>query len=332
MGRRRSRGTAASGRAGNPVFSRSAFAWLATGTAGPLFGGRCVPSPRPLPYVLVPVLAFALATAPAAPGAEAWPAAAVPASAADAADEGDRSADGLATLYYQLQLLQDDVRRLQGVVEEQNHRIERLVRDQRERYVELDRRLVELARSGAAAPASPASAGAVPRLTGAAPAAGAERAAYNAAFALVQGASRLVRSERAEAYAEALAGFQALVDRYPVGEFTPNAYYWSGEIHLYNATAQPSGECPAAPGSAGAAGCDVSASERLELARQAFVQVATLFPNNAKLPDALYKLGVVYHRLGDRERALEYLDRVVAEHPGHTAADLARNYAAELRG
>lgn len=326
MGRRRSRGTAAC--AGNPVFSRSTFAWLAAGTAGPLFGWRCVLSSRPLRYVL----AFALATAPAAPGAEAWPAAAVPASAADAADEGDRSADGLATLYYQLQLLQDDVRRLQGVVEEQNHRIERLVRDQRERYVELDRRLVELARSGAAAPASPASAGAVPRPPGTAPAAGAERAAYNAAFALVQGASRLVRSERAEAYAEALAGFQALVDRYPVGEFTPNAYYWSGEIHLYNATAQPPGECPAAPGSAGAAGCDVSASERLELARQAFVQVATLFPNNAKLPDALYKLGVVYHRLGDRERALKYLDRVVAEHPGHTAADLARNYAAELRG
>ena len=332
MGCRRSRGTAASGRAGNPVFSRSAFAWLAGGTAGPLFGWRCVLSSRPLPYVLVPVLAFA--TAPAAPGAEAWPAAAVPAntaSAADATEEGDRSAAGLATLYYQLQLLQDDVRRLQGVVEEQNHRIERLVRDQRERYVELDRRLVELARPGAA-PASPASAGTVPRRPGAAPAAGSERAAYNAAFALVQGASRLVSSERAKAYAEALAGFQALVDRYPVGEFTPNAYYWSGEIHLYNATAQSSGECPAVPGSAGAAGCDVSASERLELARQAFVQVATLFPNNAKLPDALYKLGVVYHRLGDRERALEYLDRVVAEHPGHTAADLARNYAAELRG
>lgn len=261
------------------------------------------------------------------------PAGAQGAEAADAASEGDRGGDGIATLYYQLQLLQDDVRRLQGVVEEQNHRIERLVRDQRERYVELDRRLVELARPGAATDAAPpASAGAAPRPLGGAPAASTERAAYNAAFALVQGASRLVPSERAKAYDEALAGFQALVNRYPVGEFTPNAHYWSGEIHLYSATAQSAGECLAGPGAAGAAGCDASASERLELARQAFVQVATLFPNNAKLPDALYKLGVVYHRLGDRERALEYLDRVVAEHPGHTAADLARNYAAELRG
>ena len=320
MGRRRSRGTATGGRAGNPVFPLGAFPWLAAQPSGQ----RCrVRSPRPFPSVpLACVLAFAIAVGPAAP-----------ANAADPASEANRGDDGIATLYYQLQLLQDDVRRLQGVVEEQNHRIERLLRDQRERYVELDRRLVELARPGAAAAAAPpASTSAVPRLPGAAPAASTERTAYNAAFALVQGASRRTPSERAKAYAEALAGFQTLVNRYPVGEFTPNAHYWSGEIHLYHATVQPSGECAAALSLGSAAGCDASAAERLELARQAFVQVATLFPNNAKLPDALYKLGVVYHRLGDRKRALEYLDRVVAEHPGHTAADLARNYAAELRG
>lgn len=330
MGRRRSRGTATGSRAGNSVFPLRRVFWLAAQPAGQWFRRRYARWPGPFPCVpVLCVLAFALATAPVALCAEAWPAA----TPADAASEGNRGDDGIATLYYQLQLLQDDVRRLQGVVEEQNHRIERLVRDQRERYVELDRRLVELARpgGGATAAAPQVSAGAVPRPPGAAPAASTERAAYNAAFALVQGASR-VPSERARAYAEALAGFQALVNRYPVGEFTPNAHYWSGEIHLYHATVQPSGECAAALSVGSAAGCDASAGERLELARQAFVQVATLFPNNAKLPDALYKLGVVYHRLGDRERALEYLDRVVAEHPGHTAADLARNYAAELRG
>ena len=220
---------------------------------------------------------------------------------APAAAPATEAADGLATLYYQLQLLQDDVRRLQGIVEEQNHRLDRLVQDQRDRYIELDRRLVELG-----TPAAPADAAAgAPTGFGTSPGATTEAAAYNAAFARVKGASNLVPSERLAAYAQALTAFQALIAQYPAGEFTPNAYYWTGEIHLY--------------------------TEALELARQAFVQVVTLFADHAKVPDALYKLGVVYHRLGDNQRALQYLDRVASEHPSHTAADLARNYAAELR-
>ena len=244
-------------------------------------------------------------------GAPAWPAApvveAAAAAPAPAAEQrNDEGGDRLATLYYQLQILQDDVRRLQGVVEEQNHRINRLVQEQRERYVELDGRLVELAQptaggiSAAPAPAPGTTLGPV-----AGTAVTTEAGAYNAAFAILNQASGLPRTDRLAAYAQALTALQAVIDQYPAGEFTPNAYYWIGEIHLY--------------------------TEANELARQALVQVTTLFPDHTKVPDALYKLGVVYHRLGDNERALQYLDRVVAEHPGHTAAELARNYAAELR-
>lgn len=240
-------------------------------------------------------------------GAPAWPAAPVVDAAAatpppPTEQRDDEGGDRLATLYYQLQILQDDVRRLQGVVEEQNHRINRLVQEQRERYVELDARLVELAQPAAtgisATPAPPP--GTTPG-----PVATTEAGAYNAAFAILNNASGLPRTDRLAAYAQALTALQAVIDQYPAGEFTPNAYYWIGEIHLY--------------------------TEALELARQALVQVTTLFPDHTKVPDALYKLGVVYHRLGDNERALQYLDRVAAEHTGHTAAELARNYAAELR-
>jgi len=59
--------------------------------------------------------------------------------------------------------------------------------------------------------------------------------------------------------------------------------------------------------------------------------VLTLYPGHGKAPDALYKLGVVHHRLNDNERALEYLNRVIAEHPDTSAAGLARTYAQELR-
>ena len=221
-------------------------------------------------------------------------------NAANASPEAEplpTNGTGINALYYQLQVLQDDVRRLQGIVEEQNYRIERLTKEQRERYIELDQRLVELRQSpgaGAGATAAPAPASAQT-----------ERGLYNAAYALVKQVTGRPASERKDAYEQALAMFTELIDTYPNGSFTPNAFYWTGEIHVY--------------------------TDELELARQAFVQVVNLFSDHDKVPDALYKLGVVYHRLGDNASALRYLDRVAAEHPGHTAASLARSYAAELR-
>lgn len=207
--------------------------------------------------------------------------------------------EGIATLYYQLQVLQDDVRRLQGLVEEQNYRIERLVEEQRERYMELDERMLAL--TGASPPGTDAVPSAA--LGGALPST--EREAYNAAFAVVKDAAGLAPTERRQAYQQALAMFDALITTYPNGEFTANAYYWTGEARLF--------------------------LDEAELARQAFIQVVNLFGGHAKVPDALYKLGVVYHRLQDTTGALHYLDRAITEFPDHTAARLARSYAAELR-
>ena len=50
-----------------------------------------------------------------------------------------------------------------------------------------------------------------------------------------------------------------------------------------------------------------------ELARQSFMQVVNLYPDHQKTPDALYKLGVVYHSLGDLESAKVFLARVQGE-------------------
>ena len=270
------------------------------------------------------VLALGEASLAAAPvvESEAQPPSEAPDQTAASDDQ-----QGFNTIYYQLQLLQDDVRRLQGIVEEQNHRIERLAQEQRDRYIELDQRLLERQ----APPEATADAGTDPPgasqlgvrdiverhmgdVAGTDPPGasqlgtgppGTEVDAYNAAFAVVKDAGTLVPSERVLAYQQALGLFDALILNYPAGQFTPNAYYWKGEIHLY--------------------------TDDLELARQAFVQVVHLFGDHPKAPDALYKLGVVYHRLGENQRALEYLDRVIAEHPEHTAAGLAQLYAAELR-
>ncbi len=231
---------------------------------------------------------------------------------AEPSDATDAEEGGLSALYYQLQGLQSEVRRLQGVTEELQYRLDRLTREQRERYLELDRRLAELGLAPASD--SPATSGEGTadirrdfRRDGSPPAT--ERAAFNAAFAAVQaaigGAGQLSDGERTAALAYARDGFETLIRDYPNGEYTPNAFYWVGEIHFQ--------------------------MDNPELARQAYVQVVNLYGDHVRVPDALYKLGVVYHRLGDRTRALDYLDRVNAQYPEHTAAALARDYASELR-
>lgn len=223
------------------------------------------------------------------------------ATPSDEEGDGGEGDGGIGALYYQLQVLQDDVRRLQGLVEEQRHRIERLTEEQRERYIELDQRLLDVSRS----PAAGAAGDGVSTMP-AGPALGnSEQEVYNAAFAIVKNAARLIPSERVAAYQDAVARFEAQIANFPNGVLVANAFYWIGEVRLY--------------------------TDELELARQAFAQVVNLYGDDAKVPDALYKLGVVYHRLGDNDRALQYLDRIIAEHGEHTAADLARSYAAELR-
>lgn len=198
----------------------------------------------------------------------------------------------LADLFYQLQTLQQEVQELRGLVEEQAYQIERLGRDQQEQYIDLDRRVAELRGGGATGGGSVAN----PVAPVPPPAPGAsEREAYTNAF-------NLMKNRQFDASAEA---FNKLINDFPEGQFTPNAYYWLGELSL--------------------------AKAEHEKARQAFMQVVNLYPDNQKMPDALYKLGVVYHRLGDTQRSLEYLGRVRSEYPQSSAAGLAATYAAELR-
>ena len=207
------------------------------------------------------------------------------------------------TLYYEYQLLQDEVRRLHGVVEELNHRMDRLEGEQRERYIELDQRLLELrggeAATGNGEPGAPDAPSDVP------PVPVTEREAYNVAIELVNSARPLPESEQRPQYRRALALFREIISNYPNGEFTANAFYWRGEIHL--------------------------ALKEYEEARAHFAQVELLYDDHPKVPDALYKLGEVYNVLGDTDRAREYLNRVINDHPTSTAAGLARKYIAELR-
>jgi len=203
----------------------------------------------------------------------------------------------LSQLFYQVQMLQQELQNLRGQLEEQSHQLQRLQADQKEQYLDLDRRVAALSdgsspRSGSTSAAAPPALG----TDGGSSAGLSERDAYQAAFDAM----------RARDFDPSMAGFRQLVQTYPNGQFTPNAYYWMGEIYLV-AYSDP------------------------EQARQSFMQVVNLYPDHQKAPDALYKLGVAYHNLGDIPSARNFLQRVQTEYPNSSAAGLASKYAAELR-
>ena len=198
----------------------------------------------------------------------------------------------LGELYYRLQVLQQEVQELRGLLEEQAYQMERLTRQQQEHYMDLDRRLTALRGAGEDAPlgGDPAGAQWVGEL------ARSERQAYADAYDLM-GEKR---------YQESVTAFDQLIRDYPNGQFTPNAFYWLGELY--------------------------AVLEEIEKSRQSLAQVVNLYPEHAKVPDALYKLGVVHDRLGDQERALEYLNRVIKDYPESSAAGMADKYAKALAG
>lgn len=208
----------------------------------------------------------------------------------DAPQAPSRSPD---VLFEQLQALQAEVMMLRGLVETQAKALQRMETAARDRYIDLDRRVARLSGLAPATPAAPSAPVAeMATAQGPVAVAGDEREAYEAAFALT----------RDKRFAEAIPAFKAFIEAFPAGTYVPNAWYWLGELYL--ALANPD----------------------LESSRQAFVQVVNLWPEHPKVPDALYKLGVVYDQLGVSSDATRYFQRVLSEHPDSAAARLTQSY------
>ena len=209
------------------------------------------------------------------------------------------SAGQLSELFYRIQVLQQDLKDLRGTIEEQSYLIKRLERSQKEQYLDLDNRLVQLGgadlESRAAQTEDKESSEEATTLLNEIPEFDNEREAYQYAFDLM----------RNRQYQESLAGFEEIIVAFPNGQYTPNAFYWIGELYL--------------------------AQGDNEKSRQSFIQVISLYPDHQKVPDAMYKLGVVYFALGDNQSALRYLGQVQQEYPNSSAAGLAARYSVEIQ-
>jgi tol-pal system protein YbgF len=222
----------------------------------------------------------------------------VPAPGNSAADGGSSNQ---GELFYQLQLLQQEVMQLRGIVEEQSHQLKQLTDQNVRRYVDIDRRLSELSRVGPSSTAvndrddrNTSAFNRVPEQSQATAQEG-EKAAYDAAYSLVVN----------KRFYEALEAFKAFLNEFPVGKYAPNSYYWMGELY------------------------QVVKPQDLEASRQAFVQLLEQYPSHNKVPDAMYKLGKVYYLKDNKTKSREWLEKVIAEFGrdnNSSAADKARQF------
>ena len=216
-------------------------------------------------------------------------------------------------LLYQIETLQAEVKTLRGLLEEQSHELQKMKRSQKDRYIDLDKRLSILMSQ----PASPAVAAKVlpPTVTPDASSivsapvtnqAATAPVVIKAATAEIQESYRssyeLIRQKK---FTEADAAFTAFVNKYPNNELTGNAYYWLGELKLVLGDQQ-------------------SALTNFKL-------VAQRFPGHSKESDALYKIGIVYDQLDNKEEAKKYLNQVVIRFPESNTAKLATSYLTNMK-
>ena len=224
---------------------------------------------------------------------------------------GSTPESSLWELYSQLEMLQEEMQQLRGVIENQRHHIESLTRKQKEHYIDLDHRIgllnktvssggtasvrsnnsYEMTPSGVVVPPlNTSDSSTVARRSAPMVPTEDEKNRYNSAIALVR-AKKLNQSEEA---------FRLYLNDYPNSIYTANAHYWLGEIYL----ALPSVD--------------------YDKARMHFETVTTQYPKHSKASACLYKLGVLHHRQGDVEKAKSLFHRVINSYPESSAAGLAQ--------
>ena len=241
-----------------------------------------------------------------------------PLSAADTSQN-----DIMVNMYLQLEALQNEIQNLRGLVEEQSYEIRRMQSDQRDRYLDLDSRVSELFSYHSGQPpvtlpsAGGAGSGQMP-VAGGSPQSGLQNAATtspagNAAAPMTEtplNEQELYRQALSllledEAFEDSVSLFQQYIDIYPGGRFFTNALYWQGAaLHLLGNYPQ-----------------SLAVLQRL----------LDEFPQDPKAPTAMLRLGTVYSEMGDRNRAIDYWQRIRQTYPNSTSEiEIASEYLGEL--
>jgi tol-pal system protein YbgF len=231
----------------------------------------------------------------------------------------------MVDLVIQIQQLQDEVRMLRGMLEDQTLELENLSNRQRDQYLDLDQRITD-SRGGSTGPLVKTGAVTTAGTTGntferAAPVVredlpdirpelttpssvtgiatpdtqarevalspAAEKNAYDMAF----------QSLKDLKYADAAEQFQSFLGAYPNSEYADNAQYWLGESYYV--------------------------TRNYDIALEAFQGLLSNFPDSPKVADGLLKIGYTHYELKQWDQARAALIQVQEQYPDTTVARLA---------
>jgi len=196
-------------------------------------------------------------------------------------------------LFYQMQIFQDEMMRMQGQLEEQSHQIRQLKQQRLDDYVSFDKRIAELQQALVAAQtASPVKAAETTSAASPKQAAlvhtGNEQEDYKAAFQLLN-QKKLTEAEQA---------FKKFIQHYPESTLLGNCYYWLGRTYLLNSDN--------------------------ESAQSAFASVINAHSSNKYVPDASLRLAKIKFAKGNKAIAKADLENLIARHSYSSDESLQR--------
>lgn len=110
---------------------------------------------------------------------------------------------------------------------------------------------------------------------------------------------------KAGKYDDATAGFKAMLAKYPQGNYSDNAWYWTGESYYIK--------------------------KDYANALTSYRSLLEKFPASPKVPDALLKTGIIQQEQKKPDQAKAAYNRVIKEFPNASAATQARTRLAQLR-
>ena len=230
----------------------------------------------------------------------------------------------MVDLVIQVQQLQDEVRMLRGMLEDQTLELENLGNRQRDQYLDLDQRITGL-RSAAPGPAittgGVSTSGALTAASDATPAIREDvpdvRPALNTPSSVTGIATpdtqarqistspedektaydQAFQSLKDLKYATAAEQFLTFVNVYPASEYADNAQYWLGESYYV--------------------------TRNYDIALEAFSTLLSDYPGSPKVPDGLLKIGYTHYELKQWDQARAALTQVQEQYPDTTLARLA---------
>lgn len=214
-----------------------------------------------------------------------------------------------ANLVEDMQAVRQKLQELQGIIELQKHHLEKLERQQKDFYSDIDRRLSQSTmteiKSKTAAVSATDNNKVVPPIKKS-EAFNLHKHADNRALSQddrgqksYQNAYHLISVRR---YQDALAALEQFITDYPKSPYVANAHYWLGELY-------------------------VQKGER-QLALQQFELIKARYPTNTKIADAKYKIGLLNKAEGNSALARSEFSDLIRRYGGTAAAELA---AVQLR-